>query len=322
MNCASSRTLSLRIGGVTLNVCSDDPRLNLYTHGSARGFLVSDGPADVQVRVGYGDLRGLTEGPALFDSGALWKVYRKACEQGNPPQSSAIGAHPGLSPPKTILERGANYLFRFTSPAYGAIPYKQACFTPEFTAGEVLLHHDYFSHNRPLDPLEYPLDELLMMNLLAQGRGVEVHACGVEGPDGRGYLFVGHSGAGKTTMARLWETAGVTRILSDDRIILRRLEGQIWMYGTPWHGEAQLASAARAPLSRIFLLEQRPGNGLVPLARPAAVARLMACSFVPFDNPSGLDFALAFYQNLTEVIPCCELEFAPDSQVVEFVTQN
>ena len=83
-------------------------------------------------------------------------------------------------------------------------------------------------------PLEYPLDELLIINLLAQGRGVEVHAAGVIDPEGCGHLFLGQSGGGKTTISRLWQGVERAEILSDeDRIILRKEAGRIWMYGTP-----------------------------------------------------------------------------------------
>jgi hypothetical protein len=290
-NSLSAASLRFRIGDITIHIDSDDARLKLCVQGAAKQFLVSNSDADVNVRARLGELGLPPTGKKLFDSGHLWQLYRQ--------------------------ER--NYLFRFTSPAIGSLPYKQACFSPDFTAGEIVLHGDYLERNEPVDPLEYPLDELLMVNLLAQGRGVEVHACGVEDSDGHGYLFVGQSEAGKTTMARLWEKAGGALLLSDDRIILRCLEGRIWMYGTPWHGEAELASPARAPLSRIFFLLRRPKNELVPLMGAAAVARLMACSFVPFYSPSGLESTLAFYQEVTETIPCFDLGSVPDSRAVEFV---
>src|SRR6185369_1809430 len=113
-------------------------------------------------------------GPMIFDAGRLWQLFRI----------------------------GDRYCFRFTSPAFGGLCYKQATFAPDFSAGDVVLHSDYFDPNRPVPPLECPLDEVLITNLLARGRGVEVHACGVRDADGRGYLFLGESGAGKTTTAR------------------------------------------------------------------------------------------------------------------------
>ena len=72
---------------------------------------------------------------------------------------------------------------------------------------------------------------------------------GLVDPEGRGHLFVGQSGAGKSTMARFWAGREGVRILSDDRIILRQIRGEIWMYGTPWHGEARHALPEKARLA-------------------------------------------------------------------------
>ena len=88
-----------------------------------------------------------------------------------------------------------------------------------------------------IDPFYGPVLELLMINYLAQFRGVVLHSCGIKSGES-GSLFVGESGAGKSTLTRLWNQVGDVEILSDDRTIVRKKDGVYWMYGTPWHGEA------------------------------------------------------------------------------------
>lgn len=283
--------LHFRIADLTVALMSDDPGLRLGSLSTLKQFQVEDSVADVTVRAAWADLREPAPKNRIFDSGALWQLY----------------------------QRDTNFLFHFTSPAFGPHPYKQACFHSDFTSGDILLHRPYFDSGRTADPMEYPLDELMFVNLLSLGRGVEVHACGIQDEDGRGYLFLGESGAGKSTMGRLWEKTGRVQILSDDRIILRRLDGKIWMYGTPWHGEAELSCAARAPLTHTFFLRKGSENGLVPLRSAQSVARLMACCFVPFYNAAGLDYSLTFFEQVTEDVPCCELSVVPDERVVEYV---
>ena len=90
--------------------------------------------------------------------------------------------------------------------------------------------------------------------------GVELHACGVI-DGGRGLLFIGNSGDGKTTTARLWQNE-TAEIVSDDRVIVRAENGGWTMYGTPWHGEADICSAASAPLHRIYVLDKSARNGV------------------------------------------------------------
>ena len=286
--CAAD-TLTLRVGDIRVRVSSRDPGMKLKVNGAAERFLVSKGAPDVEVTAAWGKLRQPANPSLVFDSGGLWQLSRKL----------------------------GNHVFHLASPMYGALPYKRATFNPDFTCGEVLLEESYFDPRHSVDTLEYPLDELLMMNLLAHGRGVEVHACGLEDTDGQGFLFLGHSGAGKTTTARLWQKAEGVQVLSDDRIILRSRAGKTWMYGTPWHGDAKLALPARTPLRRIFFLRHGAANEIVPLGRAEALARFLACSFVPFYSRSGLDFALAFFEQLIDSLPCAELRFVPEERAIE-----
>jgi hypothetical protein len=284
------RSAQVSIGDIGVVLECADPGMAIGVPAETERFLVRDGAVVATVTAAWGALCEPFAGEELFDSGGLWKLYRQ----------------------------DGDYVFRFSSPAIGQCPYKEARFNPDFTLGEVTLHADYHDRREPATPLEYPLDELLMTNLLARGRGVEVHALGIRDRDGRGYLFTGHSGAGKSTTAGLWEKEGVL-VLSDDRIILRYQDGVFWMYGTPWHGESQLAAAERTELSRIFVLGRGKQNELAPLSPAEAVSQLFARSFVPFYEPAALGYTLELLQRIAEAVPCAELRFVPDDDVVEFV---
>ncbi len=209
--------------------------------------------------------------------------------------------------------------FYFASPAGGRHPYKAAWFDPAFERGHVVLNRSAIPADSPIFPLEYPLDELVMMHRLALGEGVEVHALGLADEDGSGYLFLGHSGAGKSTTARLWMDQPGVHLLSDDRIILRNHGDKFWMYGTPWHGDAGIASPGRAPLSAIYLLEQAPANQLAPLPPSKAAAELFARAFVPHYLKSGIQFTLSFLDQITRSVPCSVLRFTPTPSAVEAV---
>jgi hypothetical protein len=292
-NTHGSGPLAFRIGDITFALASDDPGLMLEAQGPVRHFLVEGGEPDVRLRAAWGGSCAPATGEKIFDAGPLWQLHRQ----------------------------GQGYQFRFAAPGFGPEPYKTASFNAEFTSGDICLRDDCFQGGQPVYPLEYPLDELLMVNLLARGRGVEVHGCGVADSDGKGFLFLGQSGAGKSTIGRFWSQAGAA-VLSDDRIILRMLDGRLWMYGTPWHGEAELASARRTPVNRIFFLGRGEKNEVIPLSEADAVGRLMACSFVPFHSRAGLDFTLAFLQQVTRAVPCMGLRFVPDARAVDFVRRG
>jgi len=287
-----AKHLCLCIADIVIAVSAGGSDLRLRIEEPMEKFVVKDAPPEVSVRAAWDDLATMDQrGDVAFDSGGSWQISRS----------------------------NGHYMIRCVSPAAGEIPYKIGWFEPDFMRGTVLVHHPYFQNVEALYPLDYPLDELVMSNLLARGRGVELHACGLVDSAGQGHLFVGQSRAGKTTTARLWQNREGIEILSDDRIIVRKCEGRFWMYGTPWHGEARLASPASAPLTRVYFLKHGQENESADLRAPEAVGRLLACSFVPFYDAVAMEFTLEFLDQMAADIPCRELRFVPDATAVEYV---
>ena len=250
--------------------------------------------AEVRIEVGFADRLQQPRGAALFDSGGLW----------------------------TLFADGDGYQFSFLRCFAGERPYKQAWFDREFTTGQVLLSREFFGAEKAVYPLEYPLDELLIIHRLARGEGVEVHGVGIVDTNGIGRLFVGHSGAGKSTTARLWQPLPGVRVLSDDRIILRRQRGEIWMYGTPWHGDAGISSPESWPLHKIYFLEQAAKNEIHEMRAPVAATELFARCFVPRHCEEGLRFALEFLEQVAHQVQCGRFGFVPNGSAVEAVRRE
>jgi hypothetical protein len=278
------------------------PQLELFrSHSNA---------CDLEISLQWADRLYSPPGRLLFDSGSVW----------------------------TLHEDGEGWLFDFASDVVGPEPYKRLEVDREFRSGRILLNKKYFPDSVPCGPLDYPLDELVVMHRLGRERGVEVHAAGIRDAEGNGYLFLGHSGAGKSTTTRLWNQQSGMTILSDDRIILRQhlgLDGQaeVWMYGTPWHGEAAFAAPERARIERLFVIEHAargeyapehapknaPENRITPIHGTMAVGEIMARSFLPFHDAVALENTMSFLQEMVLILPCYRLRFRPDSTAVEAV---
>ena len=191
-----------------------------------------------------------------------------------------------------------------------------------FTKAELILSREALESCGSICPLEYPTDELIFTNYLAaHGLGVEVHGCGLIDAETGGHLLLGHSGAGKSTTASLWQSLRNPEILSDDRLILRIENGELWMYGTPWHGEGQFASPNKARLNRIMILQHGARNGLIVMSRAHAAAELFARSFPPFHSPEGLQNVMDFLDRVVNLVPCYEFHFVPNESAVETVLE-
>jgi len=161
--------------------------------------------------------------------------------------------------------------------------------------------------------------KLVMIHLLNHGRGVLLHACGLS-HNGQGILFVGVSGAGKTTTANLWRKQSGVTLLSDDRVVVRKREdGRFWIYGTPWYGDAKAASPEAVPLERVFILRHGNENCVLKIPSVVAVEQLFRCASPAFWNPTGVDFTLRFLESMVQELPTFRYDFLPDPSAVEYI---
>lgn len=302
------------IGSVTVQVRGED-REAVALVPSLLSFRVESDFADIDIWVEEVQQLGPAVDRSLFDSGSVWKLYQ-----------GELG-----------------FQFDFCAPMFGDQPYKRLFVDPGFCRGTLQLCEGAFTAFPSAAPLDYPLDELLVMHRLIRERAIELHACGIVMANGKGNLFVGHSGAGKSTTTRLWTEAEDVEVLSDDRIIIRRddrpekqiprrarndnpernsnLRHKMRMYGTPWHGEAMYASPNSAPLQRIFILEHGYGNALTRLSPSQAVSELFARSFVPFYRHEYVESALEFLEEVAAAVPCYRYAFEPQLSAVERILE-
>jgi len=317
-----------RIGGVSVEVSADQAQ-DVALVPSLKPFQVELGPSDISIRVEWAGMLTPFARRQLFDSGTTWRCY----------------------------EDEGGLRFDFNSPVFGKRPYKRLLVDRGFQRATLKMNRaSFLDFPCAAEPLEYPLDELLIMHRLTQEKAIELHGSGIVRPDGTGNLFVGHSGAGKSTTTRLWTAREQVQVLSDDRIIVRRdgatmpsgdaevedgagilrrgdrsaspsgcsapddtTGSSMRMYGTPWHGEAMFASPGSAPVARIFVLEHGQGNVLTRLSPGQAVAELFARSFVPFHQHEYVDSALGFLQEVVNSVPVYRYAFEPDERAVETI---
>ena len=166
-----------------------------------------------------------------------------------------------------------------------------------------------------LFPFHNPQDRTLVLGRLCHLGGAMIHGSCVL-VEGRALLFVGMSGAGKTTIARLWRSHGAM-ILNDERNLIRPCGGSILAGASPWHGEENQVNRATAPLAAVFCLKQSTENSLQPLTVSDSLSRLMTTAFVPVFLPDGPARTLNALGAILERVPAYELSFTPDKRALD-----
>jgi hypothetical protein len=133
--------------------------------------------------------------------------------------------------------------------------------------------------------VENVLRPLLAARLLATG-GLLVHSAAISG-----YLFAGHSGAGKSTIARLGLEAGLP-VLSDDLNALVPDGPRFAIAPLPFTGdlEEHEVSNEQAPLRAVFGLEKGEVENVHPMTLAETVSLLVRCA--PYVNQDPLRMPL------------------------------
>ena len=163
----------------------------------------------------------------------------------------------------------------------------------------------------------FPTDQILTGRLLAYRDGCIMHSLGVI-LDGRGYLFVGHSDAGKSTMATMMKKEA--QILCDDRNIIRKRDGVYTLSGTWSHGDVKDVSSQSAPLEAILFLKQAKNNQLELVSdETQSFQSLLACLIRPLETKDWWERSLDFLTTLSQEIPCYNARFNKDGKVLDLI---
>jgi hypothetical protein len=133
--------------------------------------------------------------------------------------------------------------------------------------------------------------------------------------DGKGYLFLGKSGTGKSTHSQLWiNNIGGCSLLNDDNPALRVVDGVTRVYGTPWSGKTPCYRNLDVPVGAIVDLHQAKKNAI----RRQSMVEAYASIYVSF---SGYRFiksmANGFHatnEKIVTSVPCYSLDCLPNAE--------
>lgn len=134
---------------------------------------------------------------------------------------------------------------------------------------------------------------------------------------GRGIIFAGYSGVGKTTQAQLWQRYRGARIINGDKAFVRYKDGEFFAYGSPWKGSSEYCLNEKTALKGIVVLRQSTENKITQLDCAKAVEFFMPHVFLPHWDTRCLQASLSTLDKLTQDVPMWLLECRPDEAATE-----
>lgn len=169
------------------------------------------------------------------------------------------------------------------------------------------------------------IDNALMVlyALATAARGTVLFHSAIVSYEGQGYMFLGKSGTGKSTHARLWlRYINNSELVNDDNPVVRIFpDGTACVYGSPWSGKTPCYRNVSVPLGAIVLLSQAPYNKIRRLKGIEAYA-----SLVPSISGKRWDVQIAdgLHQTenaLAQTIPVWHLECLPDEEAARVCSE-
>ena len=185
---------------------------------------------------------------------------------------------------------------------------------PEFTA--VMTENDIAAEKSQAGAETFPdyyLESLAVFRklcdyVLSFRQGIIFHSSAIA-VDGKAYLFTAPSGTGKSTHARLWrEMLGERAVMiNDDKPIIRFVDGDFYVYGTPWNGKHHLDTNAHAKIAAICEIRQGKENKI----RRISPQEMLTVVFNQTIRPTELDKMdnlLSILDKLLTTVPLYRLE--------------
>ncbi len=100
--------------------------------------------------------------------------------------------------------------------------------------------------------------------------------------NGKAYLFTAKSGTGKTTHTNLWlKNIDGSFVVNGDKPIIRVIDGEIFVCGTPWMGKEGMGCNKCVPLKAICILSRGTENKIEKVDFKNVVTNIIAQAYRP-----------------------------------------
>lgn len=128
------------------------------------------------------------------------------------------------------------------------------------------------------------------------------HCSAVE-VDGEAFLFTAPSGTGKSTHARLWRELlqDKARMVNDDKPIIRKIDGEFYVFGTPFNGKHELGENISARISAVCEINRATENSIKKVDVGAMLPTLLNQT-LRHDSTEGFDKILTLLDQMCKKV--------------------
>lgn len=164
----------------------------------------------------------------------------------------------------------------------------------------------------------FPTDQVLLARILADRNGCFFHSNGVVFK-GKGLLFLGHSGYGKSTIAKMLCARGGKRISDDRTIVLNTAQG-FNMHGSWCHGKERVVSSKSSLLDGIFFLTQSDTNEITLCDQyKHNLYSLISFIIKPLVTRQWWENNFSLIESIAQDTPCYNLAFDKSGDIVDLI---
>ena len=141
---------------------------------------------------------------------------------------------------------------------------------------------------------------------------------------GRGVLFLGESGTGKSTHTRLWrEHIPGAELLNDDSPIILATDSEALVHGSPWSGKTPCYRNESCPIAAVVRLSQAPHNRIRRLRPIESIGALLPSAPPAFARDERLsDDTCGLLSRLIAQVPVYHLECLPDAAAAQLACRT
>ncbi len=182
----------------------------------------------------------------------------------------------------------------------------------ESEADEILdLGIDFYKKNQQgktenidLETIEYVLTGALFNRFLLAHDGMMLHSSAVV-VDGYAYLFSADSGTGKSTHTNMWVDYfdGDAYVINDDKPAIRCVDGEWFVYGTPWSGKDNINKNAKVKIGAIVFLERSEENWIESEDIESAIPKFFKQTVRKLNKEENMDLVLSNMEKILSTVP-------------------